>query len=473
MTQGESYEHSEEIELAEVDLESKHDYYLAESGDNSEDGGDEKETGKTRIVEETTTEQKEEDKKERKRLGLEGGSGIFGASFNFTNSILGAGLVGIPFAFSEAGLWLGLFLLLFMGVLNGWSVRLVVRCGKLSGTSAYPTMCRKAFGRLGLLAAAGSMAMFTFFACIAYTIIIGDTLPRVVAAVVPSVEWLSNRTMWILITTICVMLPLCLLKDISKLEYSSFMSIGAEAVLLVVTIIESVNALQKPGVSVTEGLRSFAEPNVFAGIGAISMAYVCHHNTFLLYNSLRKPTLRRFAHVTYMSVGFSAAVMTATGMAGAIAFQHDTKGNILNNFPDDSISANIARAALAMTMLFTYPLEIFVCRHALHAAICLVRPIPASMAVYRTIVVILVAIITLIGILVTNLGAVLELTGGLSGVLLGFVLPALCFLRLSKKSYLSRQKLCAIFLLIFGAISLVASTGLTLFNLATGRQRGQ
>ena len=41
----------------------------------------------------------------------QGGSSVMEASFNFINSIVGAGLIGIPFAFNEAGLGMGLLLL--------------------------------------------------------------------------------------------------------------------------------------------------------------------------------------------------------------------------------------------------------------------------------------------------------------------------------------------------------------------------
>lgn len=46
-------------------------------------------------------------------------SGFFGTSFNFINSILGVGIVGIPFALMEAGLVTGLVLLVVMAIITG------------------------------------------------------------------------------------------------------------------------------------------------------------------------------------------------------------------------------------------------------------------------------------------------------------------------------------------------------------------
>lgn len=46
-------------------------------------------------------------------------SGIFGTSSNLVNSIVGAGIIGLPYAFRESGLIAGLILLILVGYLTG------------------------------------------------------------------------------------------------------------------------------------------------------------------------------------------------------------------------------------------------------------------------------------------------------------------------------------------------------------------
>jgi len=46
-------------------------------------------------------------------------SGIFGTSSNLVNSIVGAGIIGIPYAFRESGLLVGVFLLILVSYLTG------------------------------------------------------------------------------------------------------------------------------------------------------------------------------------------------------------------------------------------------------------------------------------------------------------------------------------------------------------------
>jgi amino acid permease len=46
-------------------------------------------------------------------------SGIFGASSNLVNSIVGAGIIGIPYAFKQSGLIAGVILLILVSYLTG------------------------------------------------------------------------------------------------------------------------------------------------------------------------------------------------------------------------------------------------------------------------------------------------------------------------------------------------------------------
>lgn len=67
------------------------------------------------------------------------------------------------------------------------------------------------------------------------------------------------------------------------------------------------------------------------------------HNSLLIYGSLKKPTLDRFAKVTHYSTGVSLVTCLAMGLAGFLTFGSKTQGNVLNNFPSDNVIVNIAR----------------------------------------------------------------------------------------------------------------------------------
>jgi sodium-coupled neutral amino acid transporter 11 len=91
-------------------------------------------------------------------------------------------------------------------------------------------------------------------------------------------------------------------------------------------------------------------------------AFVCHHNSFLIFGSLKQPSLNRFAKVTHWSMGIAFCTCLALAVSGYVIFTDETVGNILNNFPSDNTLINVARLAFGLNMFTTIPLEAFVCR---------------------------------------------------------------------------------------------------------------
>jgi sodium-coupled neutral amino acid transporter 11 len=82
---------------------------------------------------------------------------------------------------------------------------------------------------------------------------------------------------------------------------------------------------------------------VFQAIGVISFAFVCHHNSLLIYGSLKTPTMDRFARVTHFSTGVSMVACLVMALGGYLSFGDLTQGNVLNNFPTNNVMVNIAR----------------------------------------------------------------------------------------------------------------------------------
>jgi len=80
-------------------------------------------------------------------LGTGTGS-IASTAFNFVNTIVGSGIIGLPFAIQEAGLFLGLIELVLFAVMTHYSVHILVKCGKAIGCDDYQETLHKTYGRV-------------------------------------------------------------------------------------------------------------------------------------------------------------------------------------------------------------------------------------------------------------------------------------------------------------------------------------
>lgn len=115
---------------------------------------------------------------------------------NMANSIIGAGIIGQPYAFRQAGLTMGVLLLVALTITVDWTIRLIVVNSKLSGADSFQGTMEHCFGKSGLVAISVAQFAFAFGGMLAFCIIVGDTIPNVVAAIFPSLP--DTPFLWLL-----------------------------------------------------------------------------------------------------------------------------------------------------------------------------------------------------------------------------------------------------------------------------------
>ena len=277
---------------------------------------------------------------------------------------------------SRAGFFTGLFLLVVLCYVTDWTIRLIVTNAKLSGSNSYIGIMNRCFGPSGRAAISFFQFSFAFGGTYvltspaqpshsrqecapsgsssvsmsyfeppsqAYSSFAGDTIPHVIRSVfpnLPSVPVLSlfaDRRFIIILCTVGVSYPLSLYRDIHKLSVASSFALCGMLIIVCSVIFEG--PLVSPLLKGDPSKRfSFIEPGIFQAIGVISFAFVCHHNSLLIYGSLKTPTLDRFATVTHVSTALSFVCCTTMAVSGYIVFTDRTQGNILNNFSPVSFS---------------------------------------------------------------------------------------------------------------------------------------
>lgn len=153
-------------------------------------------------------------------------SGLRSAFMNMANSIIGAGIIGQPYAFKQAGLLSGVVLLVGLTFVVDWTICLIVVNSKLSGANSFQGTVEHCFGRSGLIAISLAQWLFAFGGMVAFGVIVGDTIPHVLQAVWPGLRdtpvlgILADRRAVIVIFILGVSYPLTLYRDIAKVSPS-------------------------------------------------------------------------------------------------------------------------------------------------------------------------------------------------------------------------------------------------------------
>ncbi|RPD63784.1 amino acid transporter [Lentinus tigrinus ALCF2SS1-6] len=381
------------------------------------------------------------------------GGGMLDSVANMANSIL-----GLPYAVRQAGFFTGLVLLVVLCGVTDWTIRLIVLNAKLSGQNSYIGIMNHCFGSSGRAAVSFFQFAFAFG---------GDTIPHVIRSIfphlytVPVLYLLTKRQFIIALCTICVSYPLSLYRDIHKLSRASGLALIGMLIIVTSVLIEGPHVT--PDLKGDPGARfTFLGDGVFQAIGVISFAFVCHHNSLLIYGSLRTPTLDRFNKVTHISTFISLVACSTLAISAYMVFTDKTQGNILNNFGRNDTLINVARFCFGLNMFTTLPLELFVCREVIEQYFFENEPFHMQRHVFFTTAILMSSMI--IALITCDLGVMLEITGGASATALAFIFPAACYLKLAhpRAQWYSLAKLPAVICATFGIIVLCISLFLAL-----------
>ncbi|KAL6484638.1 hypothetical protein MHYP_G00066830 [Metynnis hypsauchen] len=344
----------------------------------------------------------------------EGGtSTMTSASFNFINSIIGSGLIGLPYSMAQAGLPLGLLLLFLV---------------------AYIT------------------------AMISYNIITGDTMTKVFQRIpgVGAGHLLANRHFVILLSTILFTIPLSLYRDVAKLGKVSLVSMLLTLAIVIMVIVRA--ATLGPQIPPSEDAWVFARWNAIQAVGVMSFAFICHHNSFIIYESLQEPTLRNWLRITHMSVGSAALISAIFAAAGYTTFTGYTQGDIFENYCKNDNLATFGRFCYGLSIITTFPLECFVTREVVSNVFF--NGLLSNTA-HVMVTVVIISAVTVISLSYDCLGVVLELNGVLSATPLIFIIPSACFLKLSSGRWFQRKKLIPSLILIAGVFVMIIGLVMT------------
>lgn len=162
--------------------------------------------------------------------GPAGSSSVTSSIFNLGKTILGAGVLSLPFgvavfADSKQGLYPASALLVLMGLMSAYSFYSIGKACDTHHVRTFADAWAKSVDPKTSGALTFVILFKTFFACLAYSIIAGDSFSQIFQTFhVPAAY--AHRCPVILSLTTLVLLPLCCLRQLDALKYTSALGLG-------------------------------------------------------------------------------------------------------------------------------------------------------------------------------------------------------------------------------------------------------
>jgi amino acid permease len=327
---------------------------------------------------------------------------VASSTFNLANTILGSGVCAMPFACRESGIAPFLLLLGAFGYAANLALQLLViaaenatRRGQLRELQ-YAALAKCTAGRRAELAAEWAVIVQQLGCAVAYIVIIADVLAPIAAlGAADAGSALCSRVMWQAVVALGIILPLCLLRRLDALRFTSLLALCAFVAFVGAVAVNGVRASLDPalrdawtagagvnstcssgsgssggGSSSASGGGGGAPPGsrvrwlpesagpLISSLPIVCFAFLCHMNVFPIYAELKERKERRspssenssggsggggggaglslkrrdMFRVGTLSIAICAAVYGLSGAFGYLIFLDATEGDLLKNF---------------------------------------------------------------------------------------------------------------------------------------------
>ncbi|XP_030581980.1 sodium-coupled neutral amino acid transporter 7 [Archocentrus centrarchus] len=403
------------------------------------------------------------------------GVSSMGAVFIVVNAALGAGLLNFPAAFNMAGgVTAGVVLQMFMLIFIISGLVILGYCSQVSNEATYQEVVRATCGKVTGVLCEVAIAVYTFGTCIAFFIVIGDQLDRLIAAAAHNADgtdshyWYTDRKFTIAVTAVIVILPLSIPKEIGFQKYASALSVMGTWYVTIVVIIKYIWPDKEviPGYIPTSSASWTA---VFNAMPTICFGFQCHVSSVPVFNSMRRKEIKPWGVVVTFSMIICLFVYTGTGVCGFLTFGSSVSQDVLMSYPPDDIAVAIARAFIIICVVTSYPILHFCGRAVIEGLwlrfqgeqveVCVRRE--RRRRILQTLVWFFVTLI--LALFIPDIGRVISLIGGLAACFI-FVFPGLCLMQ-AKLSETDSRSASWHGLVIFGVA--MVTLGAFIFGLTT------
>ncbi|CDK29411.1 unnamed protein product [Kuraishia capsulata CBS 1993] len=292
------------------------------------------------------------------------GASVNSSVVNLLNTIIGAGLLAIPYAIRTDGVVLGVLIVILSGIASGLGLVLQVLSSKFlpRGGSNFFTVCSITYPQLSVVFDI-AIAIQCFGVGLSYIVLTGDLMPSIVE--IDSFTHGQARVFWILLSLVIV-LPLCYLRRLDSLKYASVVALVAIGYIVFIVYLYFFIGLPSGFQNVpNRGNISLWRPEgfkaIFSTFSIIVFAFTGHQNMYSIINELESPTLYRLHKIIIASISVAMALFVSVGLMGYFPFGDAITGNIILMY-ENTRAVWFAKLLLVLMVLISFPLMFHPCR---------------------------------------------------------------------------------------------------------------
>lgn len=400
--------------------------------------------------------------------------------FNLSNAIMGSGILGLAFALANTGILLFLVLLTSVTLLSIYSINLLLVCSKETGCMVYEKLGEQVFGTTGKLVIFGATSLQNTGAMLSYLFIVKNELPSAIKFLMGKEEtfsaWYVDGRVLVVVVTFGIILPLCLLKNLGYLGYTSGFSLSCMVFFLIVVIykkfqmpcvvpeLNSTSANSTNADMCTPKYVTFNSKTVYA-LPTIAFAFVCHPSILPIYSELKDRSQKKMQMVSNISFFAMFVMYFLTAIFGYLTFYENVQSDLLHKYQSkDDILILTVRLAVIVAVILTVPVLFFTVRSSLFE---LAKKTKFNLCRHVLVTCLLLVIINLLVIFIPSMKDIFGVVGVTSANMLIFILPSSLYLKItSQDGDKGTQRIWAALFLGLGVLFSLVSIPLVIYDWA-------
>ncbi|KAG7030636.1 Amino acid transporter AVT6C, partial [Cucurbita argyrosperma subsp. argyrosperma] len=406
---------------------------------------------------------------------------VSGAVFNVSTSIIGAGIMSIPFAHKILGIIPALLLIAFVAFLTDISVEILVRFTHSGDSTTYAGVMKESFGPIGSIATQVCVMITNLGGLIIYQIIIGDVLSgnkegeKMHLGVLQEWfgdQWWNAREFSILFTAVFILLPLVLFRRVDSLRFSSFISVVLAVVFVgissVMAIMAIVHGKTKSARLIPKLDKNTSVFDLFTAVPVIVTAFTFHFNVHPISSELAKPSNMIIA--VRIALVLCAVIYFAIGIFGYLLFGESLMSDILMNFDESgdaggAVLNDVVRLSYAVHLMLVFPLQNFPLRLNINEFLFPKKaPLGTDRTRFVAITMPLLVFSSLAAIAFPNIWYIFQFMGSTSATCLAFIFPGAIALRDVNGISTKKDKVVASVMIILAVTTSIIAISINVHN---------
>jgi len=260
--------------------------------------------------------------------------------FNLCNTVVGSGMLGLPYAFAQTGWLLGTVLCLVCAFFSSFALHCLALCAlERPPPSSFYSVAIDVVPSLTTLIDL-AVAAKCFGVATSYLIVMGDLMPQVMEQLGGD-AFSQQRELWVLVG-FAIVAPLSCLHSLDSLKFTSFLSVGFVMFLTIIIVLYSsdVSELElDPCLGTGDDMCAGAVVPVKADMATLKIlsififGFTCQQNIFSVVNELQDPMPSRINIVIAAAIGIALAVYLIAAGCGYATFGSEVESDILVNYP--------------------------------------------------------------------------------------------------------------------------------------------